>query len=74
MVEAAHEGRNFSILLQNAETVRLVGPGKGSAGEANLPWHSTSVTDLREGERVFIHRTTTARHTGVAIKEHVIER
>ena len=72
LVEAVHEGQKFSILLQNAETVRLVGSRSESAGD--ITWHSTSVTDLSPGDSVLIYRTEAARHTGVAIEEHVIER
>lgn len=69
LVEAEVEGESFSSLLQNAETVRLVTPG-GTHGA----FGSKAVTELRAGDTVLLSRTDGARHTGIAIKENIVER
>lgn len=54
-----------SIILQNAETVRLV--------RSNL--EPVSVTDVKEGEEVLVHiGNKSGRHFGVEIDEYIIER
>ena len=75
-MEAAVGEDVCSIILQNAETVRLVGPAQahGSQEAANDIRQAISVTDLQEGDKIFLHRQDGARHTGIAIKETVVER
>ena len=65
LVEADAEGKKIKTILQNAETIRLVTP-KGSK----------PVTELKAGDEVLVHLTTSAgRHFGVAVPdETVIER
>jgi len=65
LVEAEAEGKKIKTILQNAETIRLVTP-KGSK----------PVTELKAGDEVLAHVTTSAgRHFGVAVPdETVIER
>ena len=65
LVEAEAEGKKIKTILQNAETIRLVTP-KGSK----------PVTELKAGDEVLAHLTTSAgRHFGVAVPdETVIER
>jgi 3-dehydroquinate synthase II len=65
LVEAEAEGKKIKTILQNAETIRLVTP-KGSK----------PVTELKAGDEVLAHLTTSAgRHFGVAVPEEtVIER
>ncbi len=64
-LEASAEGASGSVILQKAETIRLVGAG----GEA------VSVTDLKPGDEVLVHRTPqTARHFGGAVEELITER
>jgi 3-dehydroquinate synthase II len=65
LVEAEVEGKKIKTILQNAETIRLVTP-KGSK----------PVTELKAGDEVLAHVTSTAgRHFGVAVPdETVIER
>ena len=77
-----------SLLLQNAETVRLVGPAEhcstafreggerdeegrddGAAG-----WRAVSVSQMQVGDRLFLRQQGAARHTGIAIKESIVER
>lgn len=55
--------RTFSAILQNAETVRLLTPGRTGA--------SLSVTDLQEGDAIFVRLIQGARHTGIAVDEAV---
>ena len=63
LVEAEAEGRRFSLILQNAETIRLVRPD-GSA---------ISVVDLKVGDVVLGHLETGGRHFGHAIEETIVE-
>ncbi len=65
------EAEAASVLLQNAETVRLVGPAAGGAGGG---WRAISVAELAVGDAVYVLRGGGARHTGVAIEERVEER
>ncbi|CAI5505113.1 unnamed protein product [Closterium sp. Naga37s-1] len=64
---------SFSIILQNAETVRLVSPVDPSASEAAAAG-SVSVSELREGDQVLLAvQQNAARHTGIAVQEFVRE-
>ena len=65
LVESEAEGKKIKIILQNAETIRLVTP-KGSK----------PVTELKAGDEVLAHLATSeGRHFGVAVPdETVIER
>ena len=65
LVEAEIEGKKIKTILQNAETIRLV-----------TPKSSKPVTELKAGDEVLAHVTTSAgRHFGVAVPdETVIER
>jgi 3-dehydroquinate synthase II len=62
---ALHDGarRRCSIILQNAETIKLMGKEK-----------PISVVDLKEGDEVLVHLTEAARHFGMAVDEQVIEK
>jgi 3-dehydroquinate synthase class II len=51
----------YSVLLQNAETVRLV--GDAATGD------SVSVSAMRVGDGVLVHRMAGGRHTGIEIAE-----
>lgn len=77
------------MLLQNAETVKLVGPRWGGDGEQEDEnddedggggteeegyWRAVSVAQLAPGDRVYVLRQPAARHTGLAIDEGVSER
>lgn len=55
--------KKCSIILQNAETIKLMGK------EGPI-----SVVDLKEGDEVLVHVTETARHFGIAVEEMVIEK
>ncbi len=64
LVEAVSGETTMSLILQNAETIRLV----GEDGKAK------SVVDLSVGDRVLGAREEGGRHFGVAIKEHIREK
>ncbi|MBC8521520.1 MAG: 3-dehydroquinate synthase II [Methanomicrobia archaeon] len=57
------EKRKCSVILQNAETIKLMGKKK-----------PISVVDLKAGDEVLVHVTETARHFGIAVEEAVIEK
>ena len=88
-----------SLLVQNAETVRLVGPAAGAGhspagGSAAAPgvwsqgsmegdrkdisscadWQAVSVSQLKEGDSLYVRRQGGARHTGISINESITER
>ena len=64
LVEAQRDGQLYSVLLQNAETVRLA-----------TPTGSTSVSQLQAGEQVLVAAcSSVARHGGVAVEEQCVER
>ncbi|OPY47936.1 MAG: 3-dehydroquinate synthase [Methanosaeta sp. PtaU1.Bin028] len=63
LVEAEVEGERISTLLQNAETIKLVGPGG-----------PRPVTELKVGDQVLVHLEGSARHFGMSIDETIIER
>lgn len=63
LVEAEAEGTRASVLLQNAETIRLVAP----SGKAK------SLSRLRIGDRVLFHPESGARHFGMKVEERIQE-
>ncbi len=60
----APSGNEYSIVLQNAETIRLVGPG-GAA---------TSVARIKAGDEVLLMEERAGRHFGVAVEETIREK
>jgi len=64
LVEAEVEGTRIKTLLQNAETIKLV----GSDGKP------VPVTALSEGDEVMVYFEATARHFGIKIEETIIEK
>ena len=64
LLEAEEDGQNISIILQNAETIRLTQPD----GKA------ISLVDLKEGNEVLVYREGAGRHFGIRIDETIIER
>lgn len=64
LVEAETEGAKVSLILQNAETIRLV----GEDGDA------ISVTRLVVGDRVLGSVAEGGRHFGIAIDETILEK
>jgi 3-dehydroquinate synthase II len=63
LVEAEENGQGISVILQNAETIRLTQPN----GQA------VSLVDLKSGSKVLTYREGRARHFGVQIEETIIE-
>jgi 3-dehydroquinate synthase class II len=86
LVEAKTEkGEEYSILLQNAETVKLIGPLKGSTrsngGDGGTiidggkkEWRTISVAEMVAGDEVYVLVQNAARHTGVSIEETITEK
>lgn len=64
LVEAEVEGTKIKTLLQNAETIKLV----GSDGKP------VPVTALKEGDEVMVYFEAAARHFGIKIEETIIEK
>ena len=62
MVTAVHGKDEYTTILQNAETVKLVTP-KGSV----------SVNELKEGDEVLVHLAEGGRHFGMSVKEKIKE-
>ena len=64
LVEASYKGKPLSLVMQNAETIRLTKPG----GEP------VSITQLKEGDRVLSYLEEAGRHFGVKIDETIVEK
>lgn len=64
LVEATYRGRPLSLVMQNAETIRLTKPG----GEP------VSITHLKSGDRVLSFVEEAGRHFGVKIEETIVEK
>lgn len=64
LVEADYNGQKLSLVLQNAETIRLTTPD-GSP---------ISVTHLKPGDEILVHIEESGRHFGVKIDETIVER
>jgi len=64
LIEAEAEGEPISLVMQNAETIRLVSP-KGKA---------VSVTTLKPGDKVLGHIEKAGRHFGMQVNETLIEK
>jgi 3-dehydroquinate synthase II len=64
LVEAEEGGQRITVILQNAETIRLTEPGG----------NPVSLVDLREGSEVLVHREDSGRHFGMSIDETILER
>lgn len=64
LIRAAVDGEEGSVILQNAETIKLVGPdGK-----------HISVSELKSGDEVLVWIGEKARHFGVEVDEFIVER
>jgi len=64
LIEAEYEGVKLKTLLQNAETIRLV-------GEQGNP---VSIADIKVGDNVRVYLDKGARHFGMPIEESIIEK
>jgi 3-dehydroquinate synthase II len=64
LIEAEAQGQPISLVMQNAETIRLVSPdGK-----------PVSITTLKPGDKVLSHIEKASRHFGMQVDETLIER
>lgn len=64
LIEARAGGTTISLVMQNAETIRLVNPqGK-----------PVSITSLKPGDKVLAHVEKGGRHFGMKVDETLIER
>jgi len=64
LIRAVANGEEGTVILQNAETIKLVNPeGK-----------HVSIANLKEGDEVLVWIGEKARHFGVGIDEFIIER
>jgi len=64
LIEAQAQEHPISLVMQNAETIRLVTPD----GKA------VSVTSLKSGDKVLAHIEKAGRHFGMQVDETLIER
>jgi 3-dehydroquinate synthase II len=64
LVEAEYNGRKLSAVLQNAETIRVVG------GDSSL----ISVVDLKEGDEILGYVEEAGRHFGMKVEETILEK
>ena len=64
LIEAEAAGLPITLVMQNAETIRLVSP----EGEA------LSITNLKPGDKVLGHIEKAGRHFGIKVDETLIER
>ncbi|RXE55250.1 3-dehydroquinate synthase [Methanoculleus taiwanensis] len=64
LVEAESGDARVGLILQNAETIRLVAEDGGAI----------SVVDLKEGDRILGSATEGGRHFGIAVKETILEK
>ncbi len=62
LIEVEIEGRKFSTIVQNAETIRLC-----------TPEGSVSVSELKEGQKVLVRLEQGGRHFGQSIDETITE-
>ncbi len=64
LVEAVALGQKISLILQNAETIRLTSP----SGEP------VSIAQLKKGDRVLAYLDEAGRHFGMKVKETITEK
>ena len=64
LIEAEADNQPVSLVMQNAETIRLVRPDG----------QPVSITDLKPGDKVLAHFEKTGRHFGLKVDETLIER
>ncbi len=63
-IQAESGDARVSLIVQNAETIRMVRPD-GTA---------VSVVELKVGDTVLGHKAQSGRHFGIAVKETIIEK
>jgi 3-dehydroquinate synthase II len=62
IVSVEHKGNEYTTVLQNAETVKLVTPSG-----------SVSVNELKKGDEVLVHLAEGGRHFGMPVNEKIKE-
>ena len=63
LVEVKFEGNDYSLILQNAETIRLISNGE-----------PRSMVELKEGDTIKMWVSTSGRHFGMKVDESVMEK
>ncbi|WNY27694.1 3-dehydroquinate synthase II [Methanolapillus ohkumae] len=63
LVEAQVDGKTIKVILQNAETIRLIQPGG----------KSVPITSLKESDKVLVKTEKPGRHFGMSVNEKIIE-
>jgi 3-dehydroquinate synthase II len=46
----------------------------GASGQRRVAWATHAVTALRPGARLYVLRSEAARHVGMEVEEHLVER
>ena len=64
IIKAKVESNEYSVILQNAETINLVNANK----------QPVSVTKLKVGDKVLVELNKGGRHFGIKIEENIIEK
>jgi 3-dehydroquinate synthase II len=64
LIEAEAQGVSITLVMQNAETIRLVSP----------EGQPISITSLKAGDKVFAHIEKGGRHFGMKVEETLVER
>jgi len=64
LIRALANGEEGSVILQNAETIKLIAPGG----------KHVSVAELKAGDEVLVWIGEKARHFGVGVEEFIVER
>ena len=63
LIRAEMDGEEGTVILQNAETIKLVAPGG----------RHVSVSELKAGDEVLVWTGTKSRHFGMEVEEFIIE-
>jgi 3-dehydroquinate synthase II len=63
LVEVEYEDKKYNIILQNAETIRLVSGDK-----------PVSIVDLKKGDKILIWLEESGRHFGMKVDESILEK
>ncbi|MBS7609283.1 3-dehydroquinate synthase II [Candidatus Bathyarchaeota archaeon] len=61
LIEASCDGSLGKVIVQNAETIRLVTPDG-----------SKSISELKPGDRLLVHMEEGGRHFGILVKEEMV--
>jgi 3-dehydroquinate synthase II len=64
LLQANADGKRISLILQNAETIRLVKPSGKPA----------SIVRLKKGDEILAYTEEAGRHFGIKIKETIVEK